>query len=344
MEDRDDPDPTTAQARPSALLFDQDADSGGVRVVDAAPAAADSRRVARVERTARTPRRLVPLAVGLALTLVLVLVGVAFARVRSNPVEVPGFVGRDRNAATQLAHQRGVSVHFGATQSAPDPAGTVISQSPQAGTWMHGGQVDLVLSSGPAPVTVPDVHGQNVYAASTALTNAGFVVAPVQSAYSPTAPVGSVLSQSLPAGAASPPESRVVLVISKGAAPVKLPDVHSEPYAQAASQIGQLGLQVQRIDEYSDTVDPGLVTRTVPAGNAMVPAKSTVKVYVSKGPHTVKVPDVRGDSVDSATTRLNDLGFQVDVTNNHANAKVKKQNPKQGSTVRYGTTVTLSTN
>ena len=58
--------------------------------------------------------------------------------------------------------------------SATVPAGNVISQNPTAGTSVAAGSaVNLVVSTGPAPVTVPDVVGQTQAAATTAITRRG---------------------------------------------------------------------------------------------------------------------------------------------------------------------------
>jgi hypothetical protein len=56
------------------------------------------------------------------------------------------------------------------------PAGNVISQNPVAGTSVAAGSaVNLVVSTGPAPVAVPNVVGLT-QAAANAITGAGLVV------------------------------------------------------------------------------------------------------------------------------------------------------------------------
>src|SRR5262249_33504365 len=60
------------------------------------------------------------------------------------------------------------------------PAGIVIAQDPAAAAQVNPGTaVNLVVSSGPPPVTVPNVVGLAQAAASTAITNAGLVVGTV---------------------------------------------------------------------------------------------------------------------------------------------------------------------
>ena len=60
------------------------------------------------------------------------------------------------------------------------PAGSVISQNPVAGTQVAtGSAVNLVVSTGPPLVAVPNVVNQTQAAATTAITGAGLVVGTV---------------------------------------------------------------------------------------------------------------------------------------------------------------------
>ena len=98
------------------------------------------------------------------------------------------------------------------------PVGTVLSQSPGLGAVATpGGAVNLVLSSGPAPVAVPNVVGQTEAAARTAITTAGLKVGTVTRQTSTTVASGNVISQN-PAGATQAlTGSSVDLVVSSGA-------------------------------------------------------------------------------------------------------------------------------
>jgi len=99
------------------------------------------------------------------------------------------------------------------------PPNTVISQGIAAGTTVEvGTSVALVVSSGPPPVTVPNVVGQTQAAATTALTSAGFTVS-VSFAISTTVPGGSVISQTPAGGSSAAGGSNVAIVVSQGTAP-----------------------------------------------------------------------------------------------------------------------------
>jgi hypothetical protein len=100
-------------------------------------------------------------------------------------------------------------------------SGSVISESPTAGTQVNAGaSVNLVVSTGPAQVAVPNVVGSTQAAASTAITNAGLVVGTVTNASSGTVASGSVISESPTAGTQVTTGSSVNLVVSTGPAQV----------------------------------------------------------------------------------------------------------------------------
>ena len=76
------------------------------------------------------------------------------------------------------------------------PAGVVISQDPATGTTVEvGTAMNMVVSSGRPPVTVPNVVGLTQAAATTSLTGAGLTVGAMTFSPSTTVAAGSVISQ-----------------------------------------------------------------------------------------------------------------------------------------------------
>src|SRR5581483_4661494 len=89
-------------------------------------------------------------------------------------------------------------------------SGKVIGTNPPAGTVEQlGSGVDVLVSSGPAPVTVPDVTGQSLSAAEATLTNAELEVGTVSKRESTGQQPGTVFSQSPSDGASVKAKSRV---------------------------------------------------------------------------------------------------------------------------------------
>jgi hypothetical protein len=77
--------------------------------------------------------------------------------------------------------------------------------------------VSLVISSGPAPVAVPNVVGKLQAAATSAITGAGLALGTLTSQSSSSVATGTVISESPAAGASVAAGSAVNLVISSGA-------------------------------------------------------------------------------------------------------------------------------
>jgi beta-lactam-binding protein with PASTA domain len=96
------------------------------------------------------------------------------------------------------------------------PAGTVIWQDPPPGTVLQPNSVvQLVVSSGPTLVAVPDVIGLNVPQATKILSAAGVRVGPVDSTAAGTE-AGVILATRPAAGVGRPRGSTVALVVSRG--------------------------------------------------------------------------------------------------------------------------------
>jgi len=89
---------------------------------------------------------------------------------------LPSFVGQQFSAAQGEAQSGGYQLQQ-QTVSSSQPQGTIIGQSPVAGTPITKGEVVTVqVSNGPPQVSIPDVDGLSVHAATMELEQAGFQV------------------------------------------------------------------------------------------------------------------------------------------------------------------------
>jgi beta-lactam-binding protein with PASTA domain len=97
------------------------------------------------------------------------------------------------------------------------PAGTVIWQDPPPGTVLAPNSVvQLVLSTGPALVAVPDVIGLNVSQAGKILNAAGVRIGSIDSSSAGGQERGVILATRPAAGLGRPRGSAVSLVVSRG--------------------------------------------------------------------------------------------------------------------------------
>jgi serine/threonine-protein kinase len=132
---------------------------------------------------------------------------------------VPGVVGRTQAAAESLLKNAGFVPNVTAIADPVVPVGQVIRQSPEANVQADKGSVvELVVSSGPALVTIPDVEGQNAATASNTLGQLKLQVQTRQES-SASVPIGNVISTNPPAGTEVREGSTVTLVVSTGPAP-----------------------------------------------------------------------------------------------------------------------------
>ena len=203
------------------------------------------------------------------------------------PVPAPGVVNMTQAEATAAITAAGLVV--GAVTQASSlsvPAGVVLSQDPAAGTLVAvNGAVNLVVSSGVPIVTLPNLAGQTLAAATATLQNAGLVVGTTTNATSTTVPSGSVISQSPAAGTQVVYGSAVNLVVSSGPPPpVAVPNVVNVTQAQATSAITGAGFVVGAITTApSATVPSGTVISQSPTAGTLATPGSAVSIVVSSG-------------------------------------------------------------
>jgi beta-lactam-binding protein with PASTA domain len=348
MVDQHDPHPTRVAAPAKPPLFDQDAASmpqPSTRGETARPA-----RGRDPERPTgkRIPgqRRLVPFVVAAVLLATVALAASAFARVSgATTLSVPGFVGRSEATAESLARRDGLTYSV-SQQVSPDPKDVVVGQSPAAGSWTAARHVRLVVSTGPALVPVPRITGESWAKAKHQLDTIGFSYAPPTAAYNATFAANTVSAVTPPPGTRVAPDAALAIVVSKGFAPVIVPDVSGQPYNAAAAALAAQHLRPQRAnDAFSADVQRGLVISTVPVAHQSVPYNSVVQIVVSRGPVLVKVPDLTSLTLTQAQVVIDDthgLGIAINGSE-HGNDVVIGQTPSPGAMVPLATTtVTLT--
>ena len=335
-----DAEPTRLRA--STTLFDQDATDKPQIVVepDRRPVVVPSRRATRPPGSYSR----VPFVVGLAVVLALVAGAAALLAVAGGgppPESIPNFIGLSEEQAAAKAGQTGVLLRI-ERRDTDDPKGTIIDQRPGAGEFVaKGDQVRLIVSRGPPPVGVPDVTGVPKGDASKRLYDAGLTPIDGDTVYDENVAAGNVVRTDPAADAQAPRDSAVKLIVSKGPAPVGVPNVTGRAADDAIAQLRAKGFSVQVSHDYSDTVGEGDVIGTDPDAGVLAPRGSTVTVIVSNGPEPVTVPNVVGLTVEEATARLQEIGLNVEVHGYAPGKKVRAQDPTPRTTLLRGDTVAL---
>ena len=163
-------------------------------------------------------------------------------------------------------------------------AGKVIGTNPPAGTVEQlGSGVEVLVSSGPAPVNVPDVTGESLTAAEASLTNAGLSLGTVTKKTSSTASPGTVLSQSPAGGTSAKAQSKVDLTVAQAPNQAAVPNVVGESKALATATLQEAGFKIKAVSgETTEAAQAGMVLRQSPGPGTKAQKNSTVTITVGK--------------------------------------------------------------
>jgi eukaryotic-like serine/threonine-protein kinase len=130
-------------------------------------------------------------------------------------VGVPSVIGEQQDAADTQIRNAGLIPDF-TSRASSAPAGQVIAQNPTAGTSVkQHSTVTLVISTGPAPVPVPNVVGESQDAAKGDLKAVGLKIRIVKRTTTDPNEDGQVVDQSPSAGTRLAPGEFVTAFVGK---------------------------------------------------------------------------------------------------------------------------------
>ena len=192
---------------------------------------------------------------------------------------VPELTGKSQDEAQRSLTEAGLAVGAVTDAYSEDvPQGQVISQSVAAGTSLaHDSAVDIVLSKGRQPLTVPTLSGLSASAAKSAIEDLGLVAAPTD-AYSDTVAEGQVISQQTREGSTLYRGDSVAYTVSKGPEKVAIPDVVGLQREEARSRLESAGFTVKEEAILGGFF--GTVRSSDPAAGTMTKKGSTVTITI----------------------------------------------------------------
>jgi beta-lactam-binding protein with PASTA domain len=198
------------------------------------------------------------------------------------PVPVPDIVSVPADDASKTLRARKLDIDvIDRTPSDQIPANVIISQDPKPGTQIEPGtKIKVVVSMGPAQITVPDVGGRALQDANAAMKDAGLATHIV---YLPQAdtPTGTVIAQTPPATSAVRRGDTITLTI---AVPGLVPSVADMTLDQAEKTLANAGYAVGNV-AYTQEGSEGRVVRTEPeAGASLRPGEAVTIYYNSASP------------------------------------------------------------
>jgi serine/threonine-protein kinase len=288
-----------------------------------------------------TDRRRVLLSVAVAV-MVLVVLGSTWWVTLGRYTEAPPMVNMTKQQAELYARQHNWELFYAdGAYSESVPKDTVVSQKPAPQERIvKGGTITLTLSLGQERFEVPDLAGLELAAAKTELAQANLKYKDGAGQYSDTVPEGAVLSTNPAKGTELKRGDTVTVVVSKGKAPIQVPNLVGSNVNDARNQLQQLGLTA--VERYKDSDQPtDTVIAQTPKPASGVANDAEVTLDVSKGPPQVTVPDLTNQQCQQAQQALQQMGLAVQVVGFNPNGFVRGQNPPGNTPVAPGSQVVL---
>ena len=264
-------------------------------------------------------------------------------------IEVPQLVGETQAVANEMCEKKNLVMKVVSQKQSDKPVGTVLEQSIKAGEKVKKQTViEVVICSGAEEVEVPNVSGNTQDEAWKILKDKGFTDYEVQTEYSDEYDNGEVIRTTPEAGTTATVDTKIVIVVSKGAEKAEVPTLVGMTVSEAKEALSAKGLtDGGSTEEYSNTVEEGKIIRQDVKAGKKVDSGTSVSYVVSKGKKpaaTVAVPDLRGYSLADAILALRNRG--LDYKEERADSPspsgtVVDMSPDIGSQVEVGSIITL---
>lgn len=165
----------------------------------------------------------------------------------------------------------------------------IISQNPREGTKLNPktDEITFEVSKGPKTFKIGKYSGMTYVQARENLLELGIAERQIIVNYESSETVAAevVLSQDPVSGTELKSTDTITLTVSSGTAYVELEDLAGQDKGAAEATLTNSGLKYTEVEEFSDDVEAGKVTRTDPgAGSSSLKKGDTVTLYISKGP------------------------------------------------------------
>ena len=244
-------------------------------------------------------------------------------------IEIPDLTGSDQAQALEDLQNLGFKVGIENAADSSVPSGSVIQTQPQSNTIVNPDSlVTIIVSVGPEAFPIPYVLDIETDRAIYVVEESGFALGQLLEVNDDNIPRGFIISQNPVAGTKMSPGSTVDLVVSKGPSLIKISDLSRKSPEDAIQILETLGFEYELIEEYSEDVEIGLVSGTLPEVGEIVAPDQVIQVIVSLG-IKIEVPEVEGLNYEDAIKVLEELNLVVTV-NGETNGIVRKQIPRKG--------------
>lgn len=192
-------------------------------------------------------------------------------------------------------------------------------------------------------IDMPKVQGMTYDEAVQTLKQYGFKEKNIQKALEedagapgrPPLPADRVFEQDPESGKQVKTSRTVTLKVSKGAKTILMPDLNGLSEPDARQKLASLNLDLSAIkftNKPDSKVEKGKVSGQNPGSQVqIIPGQTNIEVFISSGPESGKIPDLKGLSLTDAFKQIQDSGFQIGTVVNEYNFNVPN-----GQVIRQG--------
>ena len=194
-------------------------------------------------------------------------------------------------------------------------------------------------------VSVPGLVGLSPTEAQKKLTPEGLTVNVSGQEYSNTIRKGLIIASDVSPGSQLRKGQSVNVKTSAGPETVAIPKVVGLTTAKAKKQLRAVGFTSSVTEEYSSYTDSGRIISSSPDSGTKAKIGSEVTLVASKGPPPVTVPNVVTMDKATAVSKLQALGFNVQVKDRLSVVvfgRVYSQSPSAGAVLPRGSTIVLT--
>ena len=244
-------------------------------------------------------------------------------------VEVPDLTGSSQTEALNDLQSLGFKVGIENSAHPDVPEGSVIRTQPPANTSTNPDTlVTIIVSVGPEAYPIPYVVDLETERAIYVIEESGFTIGQKIEVNDDNVPIGFIISQNPMAGKKMGPGSTVDLVISSGPSLIELGDLSRKSVEDATQILETLGLEFETLEEYSEDIEEGLVSGTLPEAGEIITPDDVVTIIISLG-IKIEVPEVEGLTYQDAIDKLEEAGLVATISGDTSGV-VRKQLPRKG--------------
>jgi eukaryotic-like serine/threonine-protein kinase len=196
----------------------------------------------------------------------------------------------------------------------------------------------------PKPTAVPDLRGDSLDEAKSALTRGGLIAGDINHQFHDVAAEGTVFGTDPDPGTAVKKGVRIDLLVSKGPQLFAVPDIVGKPFDDAKAMMSAAYFSLSLGSrKHHDTIPKEAVISYGPPREEAKRA-TAFTATVSDGPELVAVPDVDGKSSSAAEKAIEAAGFTFGTSSDYSESVpegvVIRTDPAGGATAPKGSQIT----